>query len=138
MKRYLGLLAAAIALGALMLVFRVPQRVSPRGAEPPSEQRSIVEVALNITPESRLTPATVAVAKNQVVRLTVRNGSRLPATLTLLGYQDRLAISQVPPDSTWRGEFVADRPGEDFAWMLEGQPVGRLQVTGSHLVEGHR
>ena len=60
------------------------------------------------------------------------------ARLALHGYQDKLMIGWIEPDSTWRGEFLADRPGEDFAWMLEGEPAGKLSVTGSHLVDGHR
>ena len=33
---------------------------------------------------------------------------------------------------------LADRPGDDFAWIVDGAAVGRLVVQGSHLVEGHR
>jgi hypothetical protein len=55
-----------------------------------------------------------------------------------MGYEDRLGAVRVAPDSLWRGEFVADRPGQDFAWVLDGAPAGRLEVAGSHLVEGHR
>jgi len=58
--------------------------------------------------------------------------------LSLHGYQDRLMIGWIDSDSTWRGEFIADRPGDGFAWMLEGEPVGKLAVAGSHLVDGHR
>jgi hypothetical protein len=58
--------------------------------------------------------------------------------LALAGYEDRLAIPALSPGATWSGEFIADRPGEDFAWLLDGVPAGRLAVTGSHLVEGHR
>jgi hypothetical protein len=60
------------------------------------------------------------------------------ARLTLAGYEDRLDIPALAPGAGWTGQFLADRPGEDFAWLLDGQPAGRLTVTGSHLVEGHR
>jgi hypothetical protein len=55
-----------------------------------------------------------------------------------MGYQDRFGAAHVAPDSVWRCEFVADLPGEDFAWMVDGTPAGRFEVKGSHLVEGHR
>jgi hypothetical protein len=61
-----------------------------------------------------------------------------PARLALMGYEDRLGVAEVAPGATWRASFVADRPGDDFAWMLDGAPAGRLRVSGSHLVEGHR
>ena len=41
--------------------------------------------------------------------------------------------------TSWIDEQVfADRPGDDFAWEVNGQVAGKLTVSGSHLVEGHR
>ena len=137
MKRYVMLFFGVIAIGLALIVgsrlVRVPS--SSRATAPGS---SGVDVSLTITPDYHIDPEVVTVPKDARVRLTVTNRYRLTVSLALMGYQDRIAAAYVPSDSVWRGEFVADRPGEDFAWMLEGTPVGRLRVTGSHLVEGHR
>jgi len=135
-KRYFALFAVAVALGLIGLLagrtFRVSSRPEAAAVQP--------EVALEITigPGARIAPAVASVPKDHRVMLTVRNRNGRPASLTLMGYEDRLGTVRVAPDSAWRGEFVADRPGGDFAWMLDGTPAGRLEVAGSHLVEGHR
>jgi hypothetical protein len=136
-RRYLVLLAIAVALGAVALAVGRNLRLSS-GPEPAPAARAEVVLDLIITPDHRITPAVASVPKEHIVRLSVTNGGTRAVTLTLMGYQDRLAVTQVAPGSAWRGEFVADRPGDDFAWMLDGAPAGRLAVTGSHLVDGHR
>jgi hypothetical protein len=137
MRRYLGLFAGMLALGLIGMAVARQARLSPQREDPPAE-RPIVTIALVVTADHHITPSLTSVPKDHLVRLSVTNRDRRPVTLTLVGYQDRLNISDVPPDSVWRGEFLADRPGDEFAWMLEGAPVGRLQVSGSHLEEGHR
>lgn len=137
MKRYLMLFL--VGLGAASVLFAIGRR-SPATApeDVATSDLRAVDLELVITKEHRLEPQVAAVPKDHRVRLTVWNRDTRPVSMTLMGYQDRVAVRMVPPDSAWRGEFVADRPGEDFAWMLEGTPVGRLEVRGSHLVEGHR
>ena len=136
MKRYLLLLGSAFALGlVLMLAARTihaPSPVVTRAPEIPS-----VDLELVLT-KGGLSPANSSVPKDHRVRLTIVNRRRDRVGLALHGYQDKLMIGWIEPDSTWRGEFLADRPGDGFAWMLEGEPVGQLNVSGSHLVEGHR
>jgi hypothetical protein len=68
----------------------------------------------------------------------VTNGAAVPQRLRLSGYEDRVDSGDLAPGATWRGAFLADRPGEDFAWLVGGGPSGQLAVRGSHLVEGHR
>ena len=136
MRRYALLFVALTLIGlGLNAWFRRARLESPA---PARAAEAAIDVALTITPESRIEPTEIAVAKDTRVRLTVTNRHRLAVSLALMGYQDRFAVAYLQPDSVWRGEFLADRPGDDFAWMLEGAPVGRLRVTGSHLVEGHR
>ena len=137
MKRYLVLLAVVVAAGALALALGRNLRrssVSAPAEAPPPEATLVIM----ITPEHHILPATASVPKDHLVRLSVTNHGVRRASLTLMGYQDRFGVANLAPDSTWRGEFIADRPGDDFAWMLDGAPVGRLAVTGSHLVDGHR
>ena len=137
MKRYLLLLAVAVMAGALALALgRNLRHSSERGPAAAPAPEAALEIA--ITPDHHITPATASVPKDHLVRLTVTNHGARRASLTLMGYQDRFGVAYLAPDSTWHGEFVADRPGDDFAWMLDGAPVGRLAVTGSHLVDGHR
>jgi hypothetical protein len=136
-KRYLALLAVAVAAGALALAvgrnLRAHARLEPAAVPSP-------EAALEITimPGEHIVPATASVPKDHMVKLSVTNHGARRASLTLMGYQDRFQVAALAPDSTWRGMFLADRPGDDFAWMLDGAPAGRLAVTGSHLVDGHR
>jgi hypothetical protein len=136
MSRYLKLLAGAFAIGlVLMFVARslhAPALIAAKTPEIPS-----VALALTLTRDG-ITPANASVPKDHHVMLTITNHRHDRVGLSLHGYQDRLLIGWIEPDSTWRGEFLADRPGDGFAWMLEGEPVGKLAVEGSHLEDGHR
>lgn len=136
MKRYLILVLIALALSAIALVAGRSWRMPVAGIPQPEEERSVA-LDLVIT-KSGLEPSSAVVPKDRYVVLSVRNTRRVPAGISLQGYQDRLSIGIIRPDSVWRGRFLADRPGDDFAWMVEGEPLGRLAVQGSHLVEGHR
>jgi len=72
------------------------------------------------------------------VQLSLVNTGARAIAPTLAGYEDRFAPGTIAPGATWSGTFVSDRPGEAFAWLIDGEPCGRLSVSGSHLVEGHR
>ena len=136
MRRYvwllaLGLLASACGLlGARFL--RLPAPVA-EGVAPPDSTELLL-----VLERAGLAASATAVPLGHRVTLRVRNERAKPVTLVLQGYEDRFRAGPIEPDATWRGEFVADRPGEAFAWLVGGEVVGRLEVTGSHLVEGHR
>jgi hypothetical protein len=135
-RRYLSLLALIVVLAvALTALGRPRPRVVPR--ERPEPQAPAVELVIGIL-DGRVRPAVASVPKGSLVRLRVDMRGDRPARLALSGYQDRLTIPELAPGMVWSGEFLADRPGEDFAWLLDGEPAGRLTVTGSHLVDGHR
>jgi hypothetical protein len=135
MRRYLVLLAVAlVAAMGLSLVARRPRR-----DEPPAPAAPVQVVTLAVAIEDgALVPAVTSVPKGHEVRLAVENRGRARATLELAGYEDRLAIPALEPGARWSGAFTADRPGDDFAWTIDGRPAGRFAVQGSHLVEGHR
>jgi hypothetical protein len=138
MRAYRNLLLAALAAALVVSVLaRLPHR--PRSAPAAAPAVPVTELALAYA-DGRLTPASASVPKGHRVALTISNCGTTPVTLGLAGYADRLRAGPVAPGATWRGGFLADLPGEDFAWLAEGSPdpVGRLSVTGSHLVEGHR
>ena len=136
MKRYAMLFGSALVLGIVLMTIartvHMPAPAAPKVVEIPS-----VDLTLTLT-QRGITPENSAVPKDHRVRLTIVNRRRDRVGLALHGYQDKLMIGWIEPDSTWRGEFLADRPGEGFAWELEGEPVGKLSVTGSHLEDGHR
>ena len=135
MKKYLLLFLATLALGLVMA------RVN---ASRPSEEKRMqvaaavrdTTLALSVTDDG-LAPAAAAVPVGTLVTLEISCGSARGRQLSLAGYEDHLKLS-LAPHGTQRVSFLADRPGDDFAWLLDGQPVARLRVTGSHLVEGHR
>ena len=128
-------LCAGLAAGALSLLLARPRTASAPGeGAAPAES---VSIALDVRADE-VHATRLAVELGNAVRVAATNHDTVPVRLTLAGYEDRLDIGVLAPGSTWRGAFLADRPGEDFAWLVDGRPAGRFAVTGSHLVEGHR
>jgi hypothetical protein len=135
-RRWLLLLAlvpvAALALG---LLARRPHAEAPR----PQSVVAAPEIDLPLTLDGgRVEPEHAAVPEGRRVRLVVRNAGGDTAELRLAGYEDRVQMASLAPGETRRLSFLVDRPGDDFAWLVQGRPAGRLSVTGSHLIEGHR
>jgi len=135
-RRYLMLIAlvaaGALAVGALARLPRAKRAGSEAIAPPPSSALSLVYE------DGRLVPESARVPKGHLVKLTIANRGDVRVTVRLAGYEDRVSVASLAPGAEWRGEFTADRPGDGFAWLVDGQPAGRLDVTGSHLIEGHR
>jgi hypothetical protein len=96
-----------------------------------------VEVAFAIE-ASGVVPRAAAVTKGHRVRLSLANHAGRAVEVRLAAYEDRVAPGTIASGATWTGEFQADLPGEGFALIVDGEPVARLVVTGSHLEEGHR
>lgn len=135
-RRYLALFAGVVALAALLAALGRPRPAPPeRNTERPAAP--VVDLAIGVL-DGHVRPAMSAVPKGSRVRLRVDFRDPEPARLSLAGYEDLLSIPPLAPGTVWTGEFTAERPGDDFAWLLDGEPRGRLAVTGSHLVEGHR
>ena len=132
---YLGLALVVVALAVgLTLLGRPRHAETPVRAVAPAPV-VVLELAIE---GDRMAPAISSVPKDARVRLRVRVRGARAVRLSLAGYEDRLGIPELVPGSSWTGEFFADRPGDDFAWLIDGVPAGRLAVTGSHLIEGHR
>jgi hypothetical protein len=125
-------LVGALAVTALA---RAPRRAPARPAPEPA--RPVVELEFTVR-DHALEPSVAEVPLGHRVRLAIVQRGAADVSLTLAGYEDRVHVERLAPGATWRGEFVADRPGEGFAWLLDGEPAGRLAVLGSHLEEGHR
>lgn len=127
----LGVLAAALAVTGLA---HLPRRAPPAPAAVPVPA---VDLALEIR-DGAVHPTRTAVPKDHRVRLVVTNRGARPVRLRLAGYEAAVAVDSLAPGSAWRTEFLSALPGDDFAWTLDGVPAGRLEITGSHLIEGHR
>jgi hypothetical protein len=137
MRRAYVALFAVVA--ALALAATLAGRAPSRGHAPAPAPRTLERAALAlVVQDGRVAPDPCAVPKGRAVALTVTNRGARAIDLRLAGYEDRVHVSGLAPGAIWHTEFVADLPGEDFSWLVDGQPAGRLAVTGSHLVEGHR
>jgi hypothetical protein len=136
MKRYGIVLAAALVLAvALGVAARLPRSGPPAatGAAPLPTATLRIEFA-----EGAARPEVSSVPSNHRVRLALVNAGPRAIRVALAGYEDRVAPGTLAPGATWSGTFVSDRPGEAFAWLVDGEPQGRLSIQGSHLVEDHR
>jgi hypothetical protein len=134
-KRY-AILFAVVVVAAIALLSTRRARVAP---DEPDAVVAAPVVPITITVQGgTLAPARMEVPVGSRVRITIENRDANRAELVLAGYEDRFHAPPLAPGGRWSGEFEADRPGDDFAWTLDGQPAGILRVTGSHLVEGHR
>lgn len=138
MKRSYALLAVAVLAGAaLVLATARPRRapVAPAGTlvSAPAER----EVSLTIA-GGAVAPARIHVPKGAAIILNVSNRDGVPRRLALLGYEDAVAPVTIRRGGAATIRFAADRPGSDFAWLVDDKPSGLFVVQGSHLVEGHR
>jgi len=125
-----GLLVAGLALGALA---RMPRQEAPTLVAAPTKRRDIV---IAIRADGTVIPERISVPVGAEVTLVAANEGPLPRTLSLSAYGDRLDLL-VAPGRTGRSVFRAERPGQEFVWLVDGVPSGRFIVTGSHLIEGH-
>jgi hypothetical protein len=123
------------AAAALALAWRMPKRAPAPAAVAAPAPSVALEVGFA---DGVVTPELASVPKDRRVRLTLVNHGSRTLAVRLAGYEDRVAADSLAAGATWRCEFLADRPGEGFPWLVDGAPRGRLVVAGSHLAEGHR
>lgn len=124
--------AGAVALAAFARAPKQAMRTAPRPAVASAAAIHIEIVSGAVRPERSEVP------KGSTVVITVVNRDERPHSLSLAGYEGRSASISVAADGNAVIRFLADRPGEDFAWIVDGHPAGRLAVLGSHLEEGRR
>jgi hypothetical protein len=134
-KRAWGLLvvASAVAAFGLAALARVPHPPDTTRLEP-ARPRAAVSLTVE---HGAVSPAVTTVRKGHQVQLAVLNHSGSAIRFALTGYEERVSVARIAPDSTWRTVFRADRPGDEFEWQVNGRPAGRFIVLGSHLEEGH-
>ena len=137
MKRaYLTLSGIAlVAAFTLSLLGRhAPHAAAP---SPPAPDPPLTSIAIEVNAD-HVAPEFLAVPKEHQVRLRVTSRSAVTLSIRLAGYEDRVTVRDLGPGESREIEFLADRPGGDFTWLVNGRPIGRLAVTGSHLVGDHR
>ena len=135
-RTYYRLALVVIAVGlALGILSRLPRREAPKPAAPPAVVR--LEVALELAPDGAVESNRDGVPKGTTIVLHVVNRGTVARTLSLSGYEERLHL-RVEPTEIVHATFRADRPGGDFAWLVDGVPSGRFAVSGPHLDEGRR
>ncbi len=135
MKRWRVLAGAVVALAlGLVALGRLPRPAVEAVTVAVAPLDSVTYRVL----DTGVVPQVAAVTKDHRVRLTIVNASSRALEPRIPGYDDRLVIPALAAGQTWSGEFVADRPGADFALWIGDEPAARLTVAGSHLVEGHR
>lgn len=137
MSRYRLLAVAALVLAVLVAVSarprsRAEQPTSPATASRPEQLLSVIIEGGSVRPARATAP------KGSRVTVTVENRDRVARRVALLGYEGAVAPTSVAPGGAVTLRFAADRPGDDFAWLVDGHPAGTFAVSGSHLVEGHR
>jgi hypothetical protein len=86
-----------------------------------------------------LVPYRVQVPKDHEVHLLLRGApDAREGMVTLTGYADRTGTVDIGPGISREIVFTSSRPGDDFGFTLGSDIVGRLEVTGGHLEEGHQ
>lgn len=137
-RRYLTLLVAVAVLG-IALSFVAHSRWMRSGQAPASAAAPAARVPVSIhVRDGAVTPSESVVPLGARVALEVVNDGPKEIELALSGYEGTVPVLHVAGVAAASAEFTADRPGEDFAWLVDGRPAGRLRVAGSHLIEGHR
>lgn len=138
MKRLAFLAAVTFAVG-LLLAGALRYRAAHPQVEAtavPSYPRFDLEAEVTAT---GLEPPRLRVPKNHEVHLLVRGAPDAPeGRLSILGYETLTEPVYLGPGQSREIVFQSVRPGDDFAFALGEEVVGRLEVTGDHLEEGHR
>jgi hypothetical protein len=128
-------LAVIVTTVAFIVIGRLPKREpGPVPAPPPAPIDTLV---VTVRGDS-VAPMLATVQLRHRLALTRVNAGLRPARISLAGYEHALPEALLAPGSARTDTFLLELPGEDFAWRLDGEPVGRLRVAGSHLLEGHR
>lgn len=135
-RSYVALFAVALVL-ALALSVLGSRKHAPAAHTAAAAPAPEVALAIEVGPHG-VEPERASVPKDHRVRLTIARRAGAPVSVRLVGYQDRVALDSLAAGETRVIEFLADRPGGDFTWLIDGKPSGWFAVTGSHLVEDHR
>lgn len=137
MKRLMWVALGTLA-GALALVLTTTTDPGDRSGEPQTAPLPRFQSEVELASDG-LHPFRVRVPKDHEIRLVVRAAPEADeGLLTVTGYEDQVEPVPIGPGESREIVFTSNWPGDDFAISLNGEIQGRLQVTGSHLEEGHQ
>jgi len=138
MSRLLMLAAVTLVAGILVAMLLRSQASRPEDDAPAPVLHPRFEIQAELTAQG-LQPYRLQVPKDHEVHLLVRGGPDAPeGLLVLLGYEDMAPGVDMGPGQGREIVFTSSRPGDDFGLSLGGKVLGRLEVTGGHLEEGHQ
>jgi len=137
MKRMLlvgvGTVAAALLLGQFL-----SREPAVEAGDAGGTELAAFALDVELTADG-MEPYRVRIPKDHKVTLRVHAGPEAPeGMLSVSGYEDACPAQGIGPGLSRELVFESRRPGDDFAFTLGGDVVGRLEVTGSHLEEGHQ
>jgi hypothetical protein len=137
MNRAWAALVAVAILAAMVLTLlrRLPHAAPAAPSELPPPPLDSLTVVVR---EGQPVPGSASFPLGHRLVLTRTNADRRAVRLALAGYEDALPARMLAPGQTACDTLLLDRPGERFAWSIDGAPRGGVAVTGSHLAEGHR
>lgn len=128
----IGTLALAVLLAGLL------RQDSDDSIEAPVVEIPVFKANVEINGD-QMNPYQVSVPKDHEVHLLVHGApNAVEGMLTIKGYEDIVDAEDIGPGLSREFVFLTSRPGDDFALALGDQILGRLEVTGSHLEEGHQ
>ncbi|HET9235467.1 MAG TPA: hypothetical protein VFP10_15145 [Candidatus Eisenbacteria bacterium] len=138
MKRWLFVGLAAVLMGVLASVLLRVQSSRSDAMVSAALELPRFDLEAEITAEG-FVPYRIRIPKDRDVHLIVRAGPGAPeGNLVLLGYEDMVKPTYLGPGQGREIVFSSTRPGDDFGFALEGKVVGRVEITGGHLEEGHQ
>jgi len=135
-RRYHALFAIALGLAALLTALGRGAKHAPP-PPPASAPAPLVQIRIELR-NGVVSPPLASIPKDHRVALEIANLGGHATSVHLAGYEDRVAVDGLAPGATRRIEFLVDRPGDDFPWLVDGRPSGRFVVAGSHLEDGRR
>lgn len=138
MKRWAFLGLAALFMGVMASVFLRVQSSRPDATVSAPLEFPRFDLEAELTAEG-FVPYRLRIPKDHDVHLILRAGPNAPeGNLVLLGYEDKVKPTYLGPGQGREIVFASTRPGDDFGFALEGKVVGRVEITGGHLEEGHQ
>lgn len=128
-------LGVAILAALVVVLQRLPHRASP---PPPAAPPPPLDTLTLVVRDGAVSPEQSAFPLGHRLALVRVNAGHRGVRVALAGYEHRAPECALRPGESRADTILLDLPGEDFAWRIDGGPVGKFRVAGSHLVEGHR
>ena len=138
MKRWFFAGLAALLMGIMASMLMRHNAARPDATVTTTLALPRFDLEAELTAEG-FVPYRLRIPKDRDVHVIVRAAPGAPeGNLVLLGYEDLIQPTYLGPGQGREIVFASTRPGDDFGFALEGKVVGRVEITGGHLEEGHQ